>query len=81
MSSSIVLAGASSIGPPRAESTIAFAVSCSPGPQLTSTAAPVSAVRRVARAMKRSAGRRKDELDIEELEAIERLNRTRRTAR
>ena len=32
-------------------------------------------------AMKRSAGRRKDELDIEELEAIERLNRTRRSAR
>ena len=58
MSSAIVLAGASSIRPPRAESTIAFAVSRSPGPQPTSTGPLVSAVRRAARAAKRSADQR-----------------------
>ncbi len=52
------LAGASSARPSRAESTIAFAVSCSPGPHTTSTDAPVSAVRRAPRAAKRSAGQR-----------------------
>src|SRR5438034_499377 len=58
MSSSIVLAGASRVRPPPDDSTIAVAVSCSPGPHTTSTEPPASAVRDLARAAKRSTGQR-----------------------